>query len=398
MSFDYKVLGKKIKEAREGFLIKPQEIANLLGIDVKEYEKIEKGEKYSTTTRDKNIDGDEIVLIANFLKRDFRYFVTGDYPSPESQIKEMFRQNNNLVREDRLAIQEFSRLCENEYFLEKTLGYKEKSFINYENYKFSSRIFKSHGTEMANSERRRLSLGSKPIANIFDLIREQGIHLFKRKLIDQNISGLYLLHPFAGHCILINYSDDIYRQNFSAAHEYCHSIVDSSLEQIVSYFDVGGNKYEWRANNFAGNFLVCDDYLIQQLKDISEYKIYIERILKSAHYFKVSSKVIILRLFELKLINSDFKNKLWEDSDLVIKAKVKFDPEIPRNLSPGFKEKINSLIQNGLSWYFLELCGKAYHNKQVTFHKILEMLSIPFDEGIKLLHELKIFLKVSEDG
>lgn len=44
MGFDYKVLGKKIKEARESFLMKPQEIADLLGIDVKEYEKIEKGE------------------------------------------------------------------------------------------------------------------------------------------------------------------------------------------------------------------------------------------------------------------------------------------------------------------------------------------------------------------
>ena len=146
------------------------------------------------------------------------------------------------------------------------------------------------------------------------------------------------------------------------------------------------------------SFLVCNDYLIQKFKDISEYKIYIEKILESAHYFKVSSKVIILRLLELKLIDYELKTKLWEDRDLVIKAKLKFDPEIPKDLSPGFKEKINSLIQNGLSWYFLELCGKAYQSNQVTFHKILEMLSIPFDEGLKLLHGLRIFLKVSENG
>ena len=318
MSFDYKVLGKKIKEARESFLIKPQEIADLLEIDVKEYEKIEKGEKYSTRKGDKYIDGDEIIVVANFLKRDFRYFVTGDYPSSESQIKEMFRQNDNLVREDRLAIQEFVRLCENEQFLENTLEYQKKVPINYRDYKFSSRMFKKQGTELAKLERRRLSLKNKPISNIFDLIRGQGIHLFKRKLNDQNISGLYLAHPSAGPCILINYSDDLYRQNFSAAHEYCHSIIDSDLEQIISYFGMK-DQNEWRANNFAGNFLVYDNYLIEKFEDTSEYNLYIERILKLAHYFKVSSKVIILRLLELELIDSKLKVKLWEDKELVIK-------------------------------------------------------------------------------
>ena len=59
MSFDYKVLGKKIKEARESLLIEPHEIADLLDIDVREYGKIEKGEKYSTRKGDKYIDGDD---------------------------------------------------------------------------------------------------------------------------------------------------------------------------------------------------------------------------------------------------------------------------------------------------------------------------------------------------
>lgn len=309
----------------------------------------------------------------------------------------MFRQNNDLVREDRLAIQEFARLCESEHFLEGTIRYQRKVPVNYRDYKFSSRIFKKQGNELANIERKRLSLQDKPISNIFDLIRGQGIHLFKRRLDDQNISGLYLLHPYAGHCILINYSDDLYRQNFSAAHEYCHSITDSDLEQIISYFGAK-DENEWRANNFAGNFLVCNNHLIEKFKDVREYDLYIEEILNSAHHFKVSSKVIILRLLELRLIDSKLKAKLWEDKKLVIKAVSKFDPEIPKSLSPGFKEKINTLIQRGLSWYFIELCGEAYKRNQITFHKILEMLSIPLDEGLQILDDLKIFLKVSEDA
>jgi hypothetical protein len=52
-------------------------------------------------------------------RRDFRYFVTGDYPSAESQVQEIFRRNAALSKSDRIAIQEFVRLCEYEDFLER---------------------------------------------------------------------------------------------------------------------------------------------------------------------------------------------------------------------------------------------------------------------------------------
>lgn len=397
MSFDYKVIGKKIEESRESLLIETKEAADLLSLEVDEYKKIEQGEQFFSKGKERYINGDEIIILSNFLKRDFRYFVTGDYPSSESQIQEMFRQNSSLIKDDRIAIQEFVRLCEYEHYLEEILEYKKQKLLDYKNYKFKTKNYKTQGKLIASLERKRLSLRSSPIDDIFELIRQQGIHIFKRKLQANNISGLYILHPNVGHCILINYSDDLYRQNFSAAHEYCHSIIDSYLEQIVSYKDVR-DKYEWRANNFAGNFLVCNDLLIKKFKNLNSYPNYIKAILEMAHYYKVSSMVIIFRLLELGLIDSNLKDKLLTDNDLIIKSKIKIDPEIPEELSPGFKEKINILIQKGLSWYFLELCQKAYRDNQITFHKILEMLSIPFEEGIELLNELKIFIKVSEDG
>ncbi|WP_228055185.1 ImmA/IrrE family metallo-endopeptidase [Gloeocapsopsis crepidinum] len=228
MAFDYTVLGRKLKEARESLLIAPQDSALRLQISLQEYLDIEAGRS--------RITGDQLVLLAASYRRDFRYFVTGDYPSAESQVQEMFRRNATLSQGDRVAIQEFVRLCEYEDFLEREIFQRQPIVIpKYGQSLFSHKHFKQQGEEAAAFERERLGLGQKPIEDIFGLIRQQGIHVFKRRLEDKNISGLYINHPVAGHCILINYLDDLYRQNFSAAHEYCHTLFDSSQEQEVTY-------------------------------------------------------------------------------------------------------------------------------------------------------------------
>ncbi len=110
MSFDYRLLGKKLREARESLLIEPSEVAKSLNIHENEYLQLENAEKQAT--------GDQILRLATLYQRDFRYFITGDYPSAESQIQELFRLNSSLSKNDRLAIQEFIRFCEYEDFLE----------------------------------------------------------------------------------------------------------------------------------------------------------------------------------------------------------------------------------------------------------------------------------------
>ncbi|MCE2661244.1 MAG: hypothetical protein LW716_00115, partial [Microcystis sp. 53602_E8] len=198
MAFDYVVLGRKLKKARESLLIAPQESALRLPISLQEYLDIEEGRN--------EITGDQLVLLSVMYRRDFRYFVTGDYPSAESQVQEIFRRNAALSKSDRIAIQEFVRLCEYEDFLEREVFQRQPTKIpNYAQYPFNHSYFKRQGEEAASLERERLGLGQQPVENIFELIRNQGIHIFKRQLEDKNISGLYINHPVAGHCILINY-------------------------------------------------------------------------------------------------------------------------------------------------------------------------------------------------
>ena len=390
MSFDYELLGKKLREARESLRIQPQEAAERLQIELDGYLRIESGERQAT--------GDQIAVLAALFRRDFRYFVTGDYPSAESQIQEMFRQNAALSRYDRVAIQEFARLCEHEAFLESLLGIEHETLPDYSQHPFGHTHYKVQGTEAAILERNRLRLGRLPIVDIFRLIRSHGIKVFKRQLDDRNISGLYLWHPVAGHCILVNYLDDLYRQNFSAAHEYCHALFDSVKGQQISYWTQtrGGRELEWRANSFAGNFLVPKECLERDYHPVTSYDEWLEFVPRVAKRFGVSSQVMVIRFAEIGWIDERLKNQLFEDKHLVIKAEEKFDPEIPPELSPGAKERLTKAIRNGLSWHFLQLCAEAYRRGDITYHKVLEMLFLPIEEGVVLLNEIPMFIEVSQ--
>jgi Zn-dependent peptidase ImmA (M78 family) len=389
MTFDYAVLGRKLKDARESLLITPQEAASRLQIDLQEYLDIELGRNRLT--------GDQLVLLAVLYRRDFRYFVTGDYPSAESQVQEMFRRNAALSQSDRIAIQEFVRLCEYEDFIEREIFQRERvSIPNYRQFSFNDRHFKRQGEEAASFERERLSLGKQPINNIFELIRNQGIHLFKRQLDDQNISGLYINHPVAGHCILINYLDDLYRQNFSAAHEYCHALFDSSQGQEVTYLKPLNDKpeLEWRANSFARNFLVPKQSIELDYSPTTTEEAWINLIRQIAEFFRVSSQPITIQLSEMQWLSDSQKTLFLKDKRLVIKRNEKFDPETPPSLSLGMRDKLTQVIRQGLSWQFIELCTEAYRQGEITYHKLLDMLLLPLEDGYQLLNELLTFLEV----
>lgn len=390
MAFDYVVLGKKLKDARESLLINPQDSASRLQISSQEYLDIEAGKN--------RISGDQLVLLASLYERDFRYFVTGDYPSAESQVQEMFRRNAELSKNDRIAIQQFIRLCEYENFLEREIfQYQSVEIPNYEKHSFGHTHFKRQGEEAAFFERQRLVLGQEPIKNIFDLIRNQGIHIFKRQLEDKNISALYINHPFAGHCILVNYLEDLYRQNFSAAHEYCHALFDSSQGQEITYLKSSNDKskLEWRANSFAGNFLVPKQKLELDYSPANTYDTWISLIRQVAEKFRVNSQVVIIRLCELEWIDEGLEKQLLKDKRLVLKYNEKFDPEIPPNSSSGIREKSTHIIRQGLSWYFINLATEAYRRGEITYHKLLDMLLLTSEDGYQLLNELLTFLEVN---
>jgi len=383
MSFDYKLLGRKIKEARESLLIEKDEIAKYLRCSVEEYEKIESGELNS-------IDGDTIIIISQVLEMDFRYFVSGDYVSAESQVKELFRQNGDITKNDRKAIRKFIRLCEEKHNLEDLLSRQKPMPYDYSKYEFKSDNHKYQGITAAYLERERLKIDDS-INDIYGLLRKQKIHIFRRKLEDSDISGVYIKHPIAGHCVLINYSDDLYRQNFSMAHEYCHVLFDSGKEQSITYFNREMDYVEIRANNFASNFLLPDKGIESINTDIS-YEELIKIILDICNHYNVSSKVVIYRLkgkrFSEKLIE-----RLLKDERLIISKSDKIDPELV-GASKNLHERLKKIIESGISLEFIELVRNAYQQNEISYGKMLECLQMNIEDAKQLIDLWDVYMEV----
>ena len=111
------------------------------------------------------------------------------------------------------------------------------------------------GNTVAEHERRRLSLGPNPIADMSDLITSQNIWASGADFPD-NISGMFLNHSSIGLFILVNFGHPRARKRFSYAHEYAHALLDRHDSAIVSRHDNRRKLPEVRANAFAAAFLL----------------------------------------------------------------------------------------------------------------------------------------------
>lgn len=146
-------------------------------------------------------------------------------------------------------------MAECESYLLELLG-KPKNDQEFEFRKIGSH-YKTHGKEAAEELRQHLGYeGNEFSMNIYKDLRQLDVKVFRRELSNSNISGLYIKHPVAGRCVLINYSEDIYRQRFTAAHEMAHTILDNEEEVLVSYLGEKSDLVEVRANAFASAYLM----------------------------------------------------------------------------------------------------------------------------------------------
>lgn len=216
MAFDLKFFGVKPERCRIQLQLDLREVSTKTGIEENRLAELEKGELEPT--------GDEVLIFADLYKQNYNYFISNQQKTASEQVDILYRKyGNDFSKEDRWAIREFIFLYEAEEFIFKNFDLRIIQF----DFIPKGTFFKSHGVEAA--EKLRINLGLKDDKVIFDpysTFRQLGIHIFRRKLSNSNISGLFINHPTAGKCVLINYEEDIYRQNFTLAHEIGHTIFD----------------------------------------------------------------------------------------------------------------------------------------------------------------------------
>ncbi|WP_242206492.1 MULTISPECIES: ImmA/IrrE family metallo-endopeptidase [unclassified Pseudomonas] len=362
MNVDLTLISERLKNSRENLEYSLSEVSNACGIAGERLTELELGSSAPT--------GDEILILASLYKCDFLQLLDEKRPAPSSLTEILFRRfGNTFNKQDRRSVQEFLYFCQCENELETILERKKTKpdFI------WTGDFFKKHGADAASWLRKYLGIPSNSVQrDIYSDFREIGIHIFRRKLSNSEISGLYIQDPIAGHCILINYNEDIYRQRFSVAHEVAHSIFDSK-EKIRVTYDIGSTKYskkdliEIRANSFASNYLMPP----AMLRSISHWDQ--NTIVHWAQQFRVSTSALSKALKDEGIITP-------QQADALKIARVanseKVDPEAPQNLTKLQRERRTNLLEKGLSDYYVSLCCEAHENNLISTHRLCELLGV----------------------
>ena len=357
MPIDKISLGNKIKRCRANLKLDISEISKNIGLTTERINDIENGVKEPT--------GDEILIFADFYRQDYKYFISSEKLSASEQIEVLYRKlGEEFSKEDRWAIQEFIFLCETEQDILQSLQFKKRSFSlpSYE------KVYKQQGNDAA--EKLRLFLGYKDnelYPDLYSEFRKIGIHVFRRKLNNSNISGMFIKHPVAGKCILVNYDDDIYRQNFTLSHEICHALLDDNLDFNVSFESEKGYR-EIRANAFASSFLIPTG-ILKSLRNVSWSN---DLILKIANRLKVNIQPLLITLKSNNYIN---QNEYNEFIKLKIPRNNKDDYEL-KDLSPKILLSKKALLEKGLSTFYVRNCHEAYIKGHISSGKLAEILLV----------------------
>lgn len=363
MVINLRVVASRLKRIRETLAYSTGDVGQATGIDENRLLLVETGSEQPS--------GDEILILASFYDCDFQGLVDDTIPAPGEQSEILFRRyGDTFGASDRRAVQEFLHLCQIEEGLERSLRRNRDRFTPAG---ASGPFYKHHGQTAAEELRRHLRYGETEASrDVFADFRSIGIHIFRRRLENDEISGLYVEDNVAGHCVLINYNEDIYRQRFSVAHEVAHSIFDSSEGVMLTYV-FASSKYdkreirEIRANSFASNYLMPRSMLgLLPKLDATSARHW-------AQEFRVSTTALAYALKDARLVSESTANMIRA---VRVPREEKIDPEVPKSLTNSQRERRLALLERGLSSYYVELCFDAHDAGVISTGRLIEALKI----------------------
>lgn len=381
MPLDLMLFSSKLKVLLNQLLLSDTEVSDSTGIPFQRFHELVTGQAEPS--------GDEVLILADFFKCDYKLFISNEKITSISQTEILFRRfSSDFSKEDRMAVREVYYMAEHECFLQqllnKTLGNRNFSQLPI------GGVFKQHGIDGATSLRKHLGYTDTEISrNVFDDMRRINFHVFRRRLGNSNISGVAFKHPEAGKCILINYDQDIYRQRFTVVHEAAHAIfdLDDQNEINVSFakWDKSDLK-EVRANSFASAFLLPPQIISNQYRSI---KYNDDEFVAKANQLLVNPETLSIALLKATIIDKQEQERLKHKK---IPTHLKSDAELPASLSANARHRKTALLQRGLSDYYVRLCFDAYAQELVSLAKVAEMLLLSEEE----INDIKFLYGVNE--
>jgi transcriptional regulator with XRE-family HTH domain len=279
-----KILGIRLKRAREEINLSQGAFAKALGLSSEYISLLEAGKRTPSF--------ETLFKIAGYLKKDLAFFFGEKKP-----VFEALLADGAVDERARKEILRFRAYCEKYLLLEEQTGRRLDLAPQY-----------SHisAERLAEEERRRLGLGNEPIHDIFALCEVNGCRIVRHPFPEESrISGLFVFDAerraaFAA----LNANEPPGLQALIAAHEYAHYLKDRSESPIVDNLDVVVDEYvslypprEQFAQTFATLFLIPRTKLQELIaKDFRSRSLGYDDVLFLKRYFGVSTRAMLRSL------------------------------------------------------------------------------------------------------
>lgn len=201
--------------------------------------------------------------------------------------------------------------------------------------------------------RQMAGLGETEAIHLKSLLLRLNVLTIFRPL-SENFSGMSLQDSCGHRFMLVNSNQPRCRQHFTIAHELYHLFVEENPQPHRCLSDGKKSPAEQCADCFATLFLMPASGVLQLVPkhELAKDAISLATVLRIEHYFSVSRQAILYRLYNLRLISLELRDKLLEVPVSRSARDYGYDTALYRsgneNLVIGdFGEKARTLFEQG---------------------------------------------------
>ncbi|MDH5386347.1 MAG: ImmA/IrrE family metallo-endopeptidase, partial [Candidatus Aminicenantes bacterium] len=302
--------------------------------------------------------------IARFLEKDISYFVVDREESFSALIK-----TEGFDLKTKRLMKKFRKYCNDYVELENMTGRQSDLAPLYTNIT---------AEKMAEQERRRLNLGNASIIDIFSLLEQNGLHVWRHPVPEEmKISGVFVfMESKQAAFALVNSNQSLGQQILTASHEYGHYLKDRFDDPVVDNPDIFIEDYitlyhgrEKFAQTFALNFLLPPVKVKEIIeRDIRSKRINFEDMIYLRRCFGVSFLAMLQTLRKLEYISpSKFKEFQKRDAE-------QFEEDLY-----GQSRESAFMVRRGRSQVsdrLLSLVLDAYRMKKISLDKSAKLLRV----------------------
>jgi Zn-dependent peptidase ImmA (M78 family) len=294
-------IGRRLRLARENAGIRQDEAAKVIDTSRPTLVSIEQGQRRVRIQELQKLAHHYGVSVNALLRRE----------SVHTELMPRFRKLRETEDvETSEAVRILNNLVRADVELQNVLGHNQRR--NYiPEYGINVGDVKELAERHAQDLRKRLGLGSGPIADIFSILEfNLDIRLYQRPL-PSKVAGLFTYEEGVGACILVNANHPLARRTWSAAHELGHFCGTRSSPEVLELHEKFVSREERYANAFGQAFLAPAESFSEsflQLKSLGTGKITRRIIILLSHQFNISREACCRRLEDLELV----KGGTWD--------------------------------------------------------------------------------------